>query len=186
MKLNILKSLLEEVQARMEHPLHYMRPFDLELTNPLPTESRTKTYGTQCKSTFDIEPELYAILQHRLPEGVTLKGIMWVEEEMPLPEKKKREAKPKQPEEPLRTPEQELLGKMWSRLIYKNTGFVSCPGVREAMAGCDMTKPELTHAALKEAFHVEHMSEVSIETAATIFGEQARVMMNQAMVAVSK
>jgi hypothetical protein len=80
MNLSVLKGLLKEVQERIEHALPWMRPFDVEMTNPLPRESRSKLTGTSCKVTFDIQPELYALLQHRLPEGVTLKGIFWVDD----------------------------------------------------------------------------------------------------------
>lgn len=113
MNLPILKSLLKEVQERVTHPLPYLRPFEAELTNPLPREARSKQFGTARKVTFDIDLEFYTMLQHRLPEGVTLKGILWVEDASAQPpeeaaEVKEREAKPK--------PERGIHGKFWELL----------------------------------------------------------------------
>lgn len=120
-----LKSLLSELQGRVEHALPHMRPIFVELNSPLPTQNRTKTHGLLSKVSFDIDHDLYEVLQHDLPESIVLRGIVWAEEIVIIDsdQKQKRREKKKTGKD------KGLYGIFWNYL-YKS-GFHNHPDVRE-------------------------------------------------------
>lgn len=96
-----IKTLLEELLARVEHPLEMMRPMEVSLKDPTPSESRRKVIGIVRRSGFDVDTDVYNWLQNVIPEKAVLKGILWLEEEaeptdaaQPASTGKKRSQKP--------------------------------------------------------------------------------------------
>lgn len=75
--IEILKSMMDELEKRIDDPLPDQRPFIVALSEPLPRETRSKQAGITRKVTFDVDHELYQILQS-LPEKVVLKGVLWI------------------------------------------------------------------------------------------------------------
>lgn len=111
-----IKTLLEELLARVEHPLEMMRPMEVELKDPTPSESRRKVIGIVRRSGFDVDTDVYNWLQNVIPEKAVLKGILWLEEEsettdaaQPTHVSKKRSQKP--PKGPH--------GKFWEELFLE-------------------------------------------------------------------
>lgn len=93
MNAETLHQLLTEMRERLEHPLGHMRPVEVALKDPIPSESRPKKVGILRKARFDIDADFYDWLM-TLPENCVLKGILWMEEEgEPVQKKTKKPAK---------------------------------------------------------------------------------------------
>lgn len=91
-----ITALLQEMMARLDHPLPEMRPVEIELKDALARETNTKAVGWTRKVTGDITVEFYEWLK-TLPDNAILKGFIWLEEVEPIqtPEIAKKEKKPK-------------------------------------------------------------------------------------------
>lgn len=76
-----ITELLKELLERVEHPLEMMRPMEVSLKDPTPSESRRRIIGIVRRSGFDIDTDVYNWLQNVIPEKAVLKGILWLEEE---------------------------------------------------------------------------------------------------------
>ena len=81
MTLEEIQGILTEMQDRVDHPLDAMRPFPVELSYPIARESSSKKFGITSKITFDADHDLYTLFQHGLPQGVVMRGVLWVESE---------------------------------------------------------------------------------------------------------
>jgi hypothetical protein len=88
-----LHQLLTEVQERLEHPLEHLRPVEVALKDPVPSESRPRKVGVIRKARFDIDSDFYGWLM-TLPENCVLKGIVWMEEGSVAVEPAKKKTKP--------------------------------------------------------------------------------------------
>ena len=109
MNAETLHQLLTEVQERLEHPLEYMRPVEVALKDPIPSESRPKKVGVIRKARFDIDSDFYGWLM-TLPENCILKGIVWMEEE----------GEPAEPAKPKKTkPAKGSHGKFWEEMFLE-------------------------------------------------------------------
>lgn len=121
MTLSELQSTLADLSARVDHPLPQMQPFAVELSYPIARQSNSKKCGITSKVTFDVDQETYEKFQHGLPQGVILRGFLWVEEETAAIHEQQPKAKAEKP-----------FGRFWEHLIQH--GFMTHPDMQEVLA----------------------------------------------------
>lgn len=149
MNAETLHAQLTEMQARLDHPLEYMRPRLFELKDPVPSESRPKNLGIVTKSRFDIQKELYNWLM-TLPENCVIQCIGWVQEPgegEPVPAKKTK-AKPK--------PAKGEFGNFWQELFLEMV--IGRADFRQWLRITDMDK---WTEEVKQTLQVESLTTVS-------------------------
>lgn len=120
MTLEEIQSALTEMQTRVDHPLMQMQPFAVELSYPIARQSNSKKCGVTSKVTFDVDDDLYTHFQHGLPQGVILRGVLWVDVETAAVHEQEQKTKP-----------EKMYGKFWQLLIQ--SGFMTHPDMLELL-----------------------------------------------------
>ena len=146
-----ITALLQEMMARLDHPLSEMRPVELELKDPLGRETNTKAVGWTRKVTGDITVELYEWLK-TLPDNAILKGFIWLEEAEPIqaPEIAKKEKKAVKEKGPH--------GKFWQEMVH--AGINTLP---EFQAIFDIQNPDKWNEEVRAKFGKTSLTFVSPE-----------------------
>ncbi len=72
------KYIVEELGRRIDDSLPDMRPFRVEFSDPMPSETRRKRSGIIRSVFFKTAEDLYKILQN-MPDGAILEGVLWLQ-----------------------------------------------------------------------------------------------------------
>lgn len=158
-----ITALLQEMMARLDHPLLEMRPVEIELKDPLARETNTKAVGWTRKVTGDITIEFYEWLK-TLPDNAILKGFIWLEEAVPaqqpeIAKKEKRPAKEKGPH-----------GKFWQEMVH--AGINTLP---EFQAIFDIQNPDKWNEEVRAKFGKSSLTFVSPEEAIQYVRKNSKV-----------
>ncbi len=158
-----ITALLQEMMARLDHPLPEMRPVEIELKDPLARETNTKAVGWTRKVTGDITIEFYEWLK-TLPDNAILKGFIWLEEAVPaqqpeIAKKEKRSAKEKGPH-----------GKFWQEMVH--AGINTLP---EFQAIFDIQNPDKWNEEVRAKFGKSSLTFVSPEEAIQYVRKNSKV-----------
>ena len=99
-----------------------------------------------CLVQFEFDEEAWGFLK-TIPRNANGEMVIWVTDVGMVPEKPKREKKPK---------EQTPHGALWKELIL--AGFFNCPGVREAISDACSHFSETPHMVMRKVFGVASLS----------------------------